>query len=208
MRDIFEYSVELSSIKPDNGSIEKIFGYDFLGEAEILIKQLTSIEAKGAFLVIDNSESNFDFGAKIQSVFTKAEKIAVFVTTLGNDTKSIIDSNKSDPFAYYLVDFLASQFAEEMAEYMQERVKEFAQRYAYQYSNRYSPGYCGWNVIEQRKLFDYFPENQCGIKLTKSFLMNPIKSVSGAIALGSEIVFQEYGCKICDDINCLYKSKL
>jgi len=208
MRDIFEYNLKLSSIELDKREIEKFFGCDLSSEAESLIYQLNSIEAKGAFLIIDISESNFDFGAKVRSVFSKSEKVAIFVSTLGQESKKIIGLNKSDPFAYYSIDFLASQFADEMAGYMQERIEEFAQRNSYKSSNRYSPGYCGWNVNEQRKLFDFFPDNQCGIRLTDSFLMDPVKSVSGAIALGSDIVFQEYGCKICDDINCLYKSKL
>lgn len=208
MREIFEYRVKLSSIMPDKEEIVRKIGRDFLEEADKLIVQLTSVEAKGAFLIIDPSESSFDYGAKVKSVFLKAEKIALFVTTLGEDSKRIIDSNKSDPFAYYLVDFLASQFADGMAEYMHDRVKDYAIKASYRFSNKYSPGYCGWNVKEQKKLFDYFPENPCGIRLTENFLMNPIKSVSGAIAMGEKIKYQEYGCKMCEEINCLYKSKL
>ncbi|MCK7538940.1 MAG: hypothetical protein MZV63_52410 [Marinilabiliales bacterium] len=46
-------------------------------------------------------------------------------------------------------------------------------------TNRFSPGYCGWDVAEQHKLFSFFKDNFCGITLTESALMNPVKSVSG-----------------------------
>lgn len=208
MKEIFEYRVKLSSIKPDNDSLVKVFGHDLLVESESIINQFVSVEAKGALVIIEPQESVFEFGEKISKVFSKANKIALFVTTLGEESKQIIYSNKSDPFAYYLVDFLASQYAEAMAEFMHERAKEKAIKMSYRFSNRYSPGYCGWNVREQQKLFSYFPENQCGIRLTESSLMDPVKSVSGAIAFGSEVKYREYGCKICNETNCLYKSKL
>jgi len=51
-------------------------------------------------------------------------------------------------------------------------------------TNRYSPGYCGWDVTEQHKLFQLMPENYCGIKLTPSALMDPVKSISGIIGIG------------------------
>lgn len=208
MRKLFEYKVKLSSIKLDKEGIGKKIGCDFVGEADSLLHHFANVEAKGAFLIIEPSESNFCFGKKVDSVFLKAQKIALFLTSLGDTSLSIINSSKADPLAYYLSDFLASQYADLMAEYMHDRVKDYATSASYCFSNRYSPGYCGWNVREQKKLFGFFPENPCGIRLTESFLMDPVKSVSGAVALGSDVIYQDYGCKMCKEINCLYKSKL
>lgn len=208
MREIFEYRVMLSSIILDREEIASHVGQEFVWHANKLIDQLSEIEATGAFTVIQKEEPDFIPGKQIAPVFAKAEKIALFVATLGEKAKEIIASKKTDILEYYLVDLLASQFAEGMAEYMHERIKEYANESSLGYSNRYSPGYCGWNVNEQIKLFGFFSENQCGIRLTDSCLMDPVKSVSGAVALGKKVKYQEYGCKRCDEKNCLYKSKL
>ena len=208
MREVFEYNIELSSLTLDKREILKHSGEEFMEVTLALVPLLASLTAKGAFTVIKPEESGFLTGDKVKYAFGKAERIALFVSTLGNDSKRIIDGKRQDPFEYFMLDFLASQYAECVAEYMHERIREYAQAAGMGYSNRYSPGYCGWNVREQSKLFGFFPENQCGITLTESCLMNPVKSVSGAIALGRDVAFREYGCRSCGENDCLYKSKL
>ncbi|EKD31769.1 MAG: hypothetical protein ACD_77C00254G0001 [uncultured bacterium] len=105
-----------------------------------------------------------------------------------------------------MLDFLASQYADAVADYMSERINEYAIRASMGVSNRYSPGYCGWNVREQKMLFDFFPAKHCGITLTESCLMDPVKSVSGALAIGKDVIFKEYGCNSCNVKNCIHKS--
>ena len=73
----------------------------------------------------------------------------------------------------------------------------------WKHTNRYSPGYCGWHVSEQQKLFSLFPvASPCGIQLTDSSLMIPIKSVSGIIGVGSHVRKLEYTCGLCTYENC------
>ena len=72
-------------------------------------------------------------------------------------------------------------------------------------TNRYSPGYCGWSLSEQRKLFALFPDGHCGIKLSDSCLMEPIKSVSGVIGFGVNVRQHIYDCQICELENCYYR---
>ena len=66
----------------------------------------------------------------------------------------------------------------------------------------YSPGYCDWNIREQRLLFSLFPERPCGVILSDSFLMTPEKSVSGFFALGESLQRQPYHCQICKNPRC------
>ncbi len=207
MSEIFEYSVKLSSFILDRDEIASHVGKEFVNHTDELLSQLSAIEAKGAFTIIQKEEAEFNFGRQIAPVFARAEKIAIFVATLGEEIQEIITSKKTDILEYYLTDFLASQYAESMAEYMHEMIKNYANELSLGYSNRYSPGYCGWDVKEQIKLFGFFPENQCGIRLTDSCLMDPVKSVSGVVALGKEVKYREYGCKKCGEKDCLYKSK-
>jgi hypothetical protein len=48
----------------------------------------------------------------------------------------------------------------------------------------YSPGYCGWHISGQRALFDRLRPERIGISLNESFLMTPLKSVSGVLIAG------------------------
>ena len=46
---------------------------------------------------------------------------------------------------------------------------------------RYSPGYCGWDITGQRKLFHALRPEEIGITLRESCLMEPLKSISGVL---------------------------
>jgi cobalamin-dependent methionine synthase I len=72
-------------------------------------------------------------------------------------------------------------------------------------TNRYSPGYCHWNVSDQHHLFSLFPPAPCGVTLTHSALMNPVKSISGVIGIGKEVSYRDYPCALCQSLNCIYR---
>ena len=71
-------------------------------------------------------------------------------------------------------------------------------------SDSFSPGYCEWSVAEQQELFALLPENFCGVSLSESSLMWPIKSVSGMVAIGSDMEHKGYQCYWCTDKDCIY----
>ncbi len=48
----------------------------------------------------------------------------------------------------------------------------------------YAPGYCGWDMSGQAQLFAYLRPEEIGITLNNSFLMRPLKSVSGVLIAG------------------------
>lgn len=45
----------------------------------------------------------------------------------------------------------------------------------------FSPGYCGWHVSGQKKLFAQLQPESIGVQLSDSCLMQPLKSVSGVL---------------------------
>lgn len=53
----------------------------------------------------------------------------------------------------------------------------------------FSPGYCGWPVEGQRALFEALRPGEAGITLGPSCLMEPLKSISGAILAGPPALF-------------------
>jgi len=90
---------------------------------------------------------------------------------------------------------------------IQEQLKAFMELQGLKITNRYSPGYCGWDIKEQANLFGLLPEKFCGIRLSDSMLMKPIKSVSGIIGIGRDVNYDQYTCSYCRDVNCLYRGK-
>jgi hypothetical protein len=85
-------------------------------------------------------------------------------------------------------------------------LKEEMERNSLNITNRYSPGYCGWKVAEQQKLFKMFPADFCNISLTESMMMDPVKSISGIIGVGKDVIYNPYTCNLCNSSNCLYKN--
>ncbi len=76
---------------------------------------------------------------------------------------------------------------------------------------RYSPGYCGWHITGQKKLFEELKPESIGITLNSSYLMQPIKSISGVMISGDKnIHFFENNfsfCADCKTISCKERMK-
>ena len=107
----------------------------------------------------------------------------------------------------YIADVVGSEIVESAMDKIQDDLEQQMETQGLHITDRYSPGYCGWSVGEQHKLFSFFPENFCGISLTPSSLMLPIKSVSGVIGIGLDVSRKGYVCQHCDMVNCIYREK-
>jgi hypothetical protein len=75
----------------------------------------------------------------------------------------------------------ASQMLERL---FQDRLVAAGQIGAMDEAYCYSPGYCGWHISAQRQLFDYLHPEVIGLTLRDSFLMDPLKSISGVLIAG------------------------
>ena len=71
---------------------------------------------------------------------------------------------------------------------------------------RFSPGYCGWHITAQRKLFDLLDPDETVISLNESCLMSPLKSISGVLVIGRKEIFDFDDsfpfCSTCSDHSC------
>jgi len=139
----------------------------------------------------------------------QAEDLALFICTAGPAVGEM--SRKSmkegDLLRGYVYDVIGSEVVESAADRIQEELKKAQGARGKNISNRFSPGYCGWDVADQHKLFSFFKDNFCGIRLAESALMNPIKSVSGLIGIGRDVKYSPYQCHLCDSKKCIYKSR-
>ena len=138
----------------------------------------------------------------------RSDQIALFVCTAG---PGISDWSHrmmpDDPLKGFIADILGSVVVETAIDVIHQKLNDQMEEAGLKITNRYSPGYCGWFVFEQHKLFSLLPKDICNIKLTESALMMPIKSVSGFIGIGDHVSFNPYTCKLCHLPNCVYRNK-
>ena len=180
----------------------------------------TLCEIKGGYKIFypakfDHENYSITAGAQCFTVkkvvfqqLKKVESVALFVCTAGNEiiNKSRELMKEGEQLKGYVYDVFGSLVVEEAMDCIQESLKNKMQERGLKITNRYSPGYCGWDVAEQKKLFRLLPEKFCGIELTDSCLMHPIKSVSGIIGIGRSVKFNDYTCNLCDEEDCLYRN--
>ena len=120
--------------------------------------------------------------------------------------KLCLENDSMTGYREFLLDSLGSAIAEAVVREVCSKVESHVLPLGYGVSHPYSPGYCGWHVTQQQLLFSLLPEQPCGVRLSESSLMSPIKSVSGVIAVGERIVKRKYGCELCGKIDC-YKNR-
>ncbi len=146
----------------------------------------------------------FAAGNVITPFFREASHAAVFVATTGREFDAWLHASKDsdDILAQFVADAVGSAFAEAVALALAADLAARAKAEGNRIGNSYSPGYCGWSVRTQQELFALLPPGPCGISLNDSCLMTPIKSISGLIPLGPDVVLHPYGCEICETRNC------
>jgi cobalamin-dependent methionine synthase I len=163
------------------------------------------MDAKVAKASIECGGRSFDTGPIIARGLAGSTQIAFFAATCGEgfDEWYKFASREGDTLLAYTIDSAGSVIAEKIADAIEKIAGEVCGTRNLGISNRYSPGYCGWDVSDQKKLFSLLPTQSCGITLTESALMLPIKSVSGIIGIGEHARKKNYECAVCDRKDCI-----
>ncbi len=168
--------------------------------------------SKAEFAEIYEGEGLNEPSTPVGDVFPRADCLALFAATLGKDMgRRIAEGFSANDFAFAgMLDAVASAAADRMVAVLEDRFLESFPR-GRKPVNRaavlaYSPGYCGWDISGQAKLFESLDPTRIGITLRESFLMEPLKSVSGVLVAGSmEIhdVASTYSfCDRCETRGC------
>jgi len=127
----------------------------------------------------------------LEAIFPRAERLGLFAVTLGRELSDRIGElfATNEPALAYVLDTIASERADRAAMMAAAHfLGRLQSRELIASTARvlpYSPGYCGWDVTGQRKLFDKLHPEEIGITLNASCLMSPLKSVSGVLTAGS-----------------------
>lgn len=162
---------------------------------------------KKDILIVDGVE--IKSGKIISRELRNSDSIVFFICTAGKEISELSQTllKGNNPVLGYVYDVLGSVTVEAATDKIHQEIRNMAAEKEQLITNRYSPGYCQWSVADQHKLFSFFPETCCGITLTESALMHPIKSVSGIIGMGKEVKYRKYTCNICELTECFYRNR-
>lgn len=159
--------------------------------------------------IVKIADVEVNTGKIVSRMLQNSSAVAIFICTAGSELEdySRAQMKIGNMPEGYVADLLGSMIVDAAMDKIQEKFAEQLKAEGLNITNRYSPGYCGWNVAEQHKLFKLMPQNSCNITLTDSSLMIPIKSISGIIGIGTKVKFNNYTCQICDLQNCTYRNR-
>jgi hypothetical protein len=146
----------------------------------------------------------------IKLIYKRSEGLALFICTLGENVSSRIEllmKDKDYPLGYML-----DRIASESAELVVEKAElHFAEHTNSEKALLYSPGYCGWHITAQEKIFKFLKPETIGVTINESSLMSPIKSVSGILMAGSKSIHNFKNnykfCKSCQNFACRERIK-
>ena len=218
-----DFNIAVRDIPLDIQNFNRLMGFGNIFPTpfdNIFKKMASTLEtgtARGAAVIFDDNETEigqnkiiiegieFDTGGKINSYLKGSSGIALFICTLGAEFEDRMKSFDIDPVESYFADTIGSLKCETLADILHDSITAELKKSGLLTTNRYSPGYCGWNVREQQKLFSFFDETKTGISLNESCLMIPVKSISGIIGTGANVRQMPYTCDICADIDCFYR---
>jgi hypothetical protein len=221
------FQFDFKDLKLYSSHIESVLGYKE-GENRELVKNLIEeilmesqeiCNIRAEYKVFENIHfdnetksvtiDNIIFQVKkiVYSQLKKADSVALFLCTAGQEigTRCRKAMHDRDFLKGYIFDVVGSEIVEAAADLLHEDLERKMSCSGTKITNRYSPGYCGWDVAEQHKLFKLIPENFCGIRLTPSALMEPLKSISGMIGIGKNVKLNSYTCNMCYMKDCVYR---
>jgi len=151
----------------------------------------------------------FNPGRNVSGQIREAEKVALFICTAGAtiSDRSRCRTPDGDLLRAYIYDVTGTMVVEKAADKMLQELRRTMEAGGCGITNRFSPGYCGWDLAGQLKLFSFFRDNYCGVILTESALMKPVKSVSGLTGIGKNVNYNPWECHLCNDKNCIYRGR-
>ena len=182
---------------------------DYIKNAHQYISPSFSYAVRDIVLVTGNSvtiEYDVVFESEVISkLLEKANKVAVFVMTIGKYLEDAVAQLAQDGLVLQsaVLDSIGSDAVEKLADSVESQISEVAHNQGLTITRRFSPGYCDWNVNQQKMVFQAMKGDCAGIRLTNGYLMIPNKSISGIIGIGPSEIANYNPCKTCDQYDCI-----
>lgn len=168
--------------------------------------------AADEFEDIYKGEGRNEHDTPLAGIFPQADSLALFALTLGAEVSTRIAE------LFQTHDFALATMLDAVASAAADKASEVCEAFYFSQLNErgltlpgrkvlsYSPGYCGWHISGQKKLFHYLEPQQIGVELNDSYLMTPLKSVTGVLVAGKKEVHifkSDYSfCRTCKTHSC------
>jgi len=164
------------------------------------------------FTIIFEGNGKNEPEAPLGHIFPSAQSLALFALTMGAEVSLEIERlfKQNDYALGYMLDTVASLAAVRAVDACENdflnQLKQTLRVSAETVVLSYSPGYCGWHISGQKKLFESLKPEQIGITLNDSFLMIPLKSATGILVAGKKEIhiFDDHFsfCQQCKNRSC------
>jgi hypothetical protein len=187
----------------------------FLSEAKPL--SIISEISKSDFEEIFNGEGTNEEEAPLKIIYPQSDHLELFAVTMGSGiSEKIAELFNCNDFAIgSMLDSVASLAADKSVMLLEKHItKKLTKKKITNNSSMvlsYSPGYCGWHISAQKKLFLYLHPEQIGISLNESYLMTPLKSVTGVLINGNKNIHNYENsfsfCYNCQVQSCLERNE-
>jgi hypothetical protein len=165
--------------------------------------------SKDDFHEIFIGEGNNEEGVPLEKIYLQADHLILFAITMGDMVSHrIAELFGNNDFALAsMLDTTASCSTDKSIDFLEKRITEELIEKKLMTKNSmvlsYSPGFCGWHINAQKKLFLYLHPELIGISLNESCLMTPLKSVTGVLISGDKNIHYFgnsfsfcYNCKV------------
>ncbi len=204
--------------RPVSGVIDSIYksaiqSFRKTAEGRFIIADLLPEEFGDIFAGEGKNASD----AIVGEIYPRAETLAVYALTMGMEVSEEITRlfDAGDFPLAAMLDSVASNAAHNGSLFVE---RWYSESLSVEDKNShtkaaltYSPGYCGWHISGQGKLFRFLHPERIGITLNDSYLMTPLKSISGVLIYGKKDIHYykiNYSyCRNCKNKSCLERMR-
>lgn len=177
--------------------------YSFvIRDVELVLGSRVFVQGSGDLisnLIVFQSEA-------IAQLLSECRRVALFVVTIGKYLEEMVCQLAEDGLMLQasVLDAIGSDAVVKVADFVEGVIKERAGATGLGTSRRFSPGYCDWDISQQRGVFRAVKGDSVGVHLTESYMMVPQKSISGLIGIGpSGGGLWDYNpCETCSKSDC------
>ncbi|MGE5410972.1 MAG: vitamin B12 dependent-methionine synthase activation domain-containing protein [Clostridiales bacterium] len=128
---------------------------------------------------------NISFKGKgIYKLLRGSEGVIAYCFTIGAALEEEISKvQKSCIYEAFILDAIASTIISGIQDLFIEEVEKLSKATNMTVTKRFSPGYAGWELKEQRELYELLEPQAIGVVLTEDYVLLPAKSVTGVYGI-------------------------
>jgi hypothetical protein len=138
-------------------------------------------------------------GALLAQHLAGAERVVLMLCTLGPQLEQLAaEVLAGDPVLGLALDGLGTAAIESLAAAASSACEARARRAGLNASIPLSPGMVGWTVAEgQPQIMALLDPSLLGVRLTSSYMMHPVKTITQVIGIGAALNSQGRTCDFC-----------